>query len=382
MEQWIREGFSNYYVVEKKQEITYEKEILLRHPIKSLLPCEFRMEDEKEYYYYETGRYERWWGRQNQMDPKKFFYDMFVALEEMEGYLLNLDHLILQKELLFLDENETPVLCYFPEYEKNILEQMRELLEEVIEHVSYENKEKVKFYFEFHSFLVKKKPAIDQVIEYLKSEPEQWIEEPEIPREEERKEEETEPFQEDEKGKIIIGMAGAVLSTGLFVYSLTGIFRYGFYYLYVSIGMISLFGFLGCLYFLWKMRKESERIKELPLETKTELLTEEEKTVCLLEQPVGYLTSRKDINQEICIHSSGFIIGSSVEGTDYCLDAIGVSRRHMKIQVENHKVMAEDLKSTNGTRVNGNMIKKAELKQGDIVKIGLEEYEFHCEKET
>ena len=79
MEQWIREGFSNYYVVEKKQEITYEKEILLRHPIKSLLPCEFRMEDEKEYYYYETGRYERWWERKNQMEPQIFFLRYFCG---------------------------------------------------------------------------------------------------------------------------------------------------------------------------------------------------------------------------------------------------------------------------------------------------------------
>lgn len=381
MEQWIREGFSNYYVVEKKQEITYEKEILLRHPIKSLLPCEFRMEDEKEYYYYETGRYERWWERKNQMEPQNFFYDIFLALEEIEGYLLNLDHLILQKELMFLDEDEKPVLCYFPEYEKNILEQMRELLEEIMEHISYENKEKVKFYFEFHSFLVKKKPAIDQVIEYLKPEQKQQMEE-EVPEEQEIEEVEMEQFPEDRKGKSMIGAAGAVLFAALFVYSLIEIFRYGFYYLYVLGAMVSMAGFFGCLYFLWRIRKESGKIEELSLDTKTELLTEEEKTIYLLEEPVGYLISKKNPKEKICIHDSGFVIGSSLEGTDYCLSAIGVSRRHMKIQMENNKVMVEDLKSTNGTRINGKIIAKEELNQGDVVKIGLEEYEFHCEEET
>ena len=54
-EQWIREGFSSYYVVDKEQKLTYEKNILRCHTLRCLLPCEFRLQDEKEYYYYETG---------------------------------------------------------------------------------------------------------------------------------------------------------------------------------------------------------------------------------------------------------------------------------------------------------------------------------------
>ncbi len=45
-EQWIREGFSSYYVVDKGQKLTYEKNILRSHTLRCLLPCEFgsRME--------------------------------------------------------------------------------------------------------------------------------------------------------------------------------------------------------------------------------------------------------------------------------------------------------------------------------------------------
>ena len=50
-EQWIREGFSSYYVVKKEQKLTYEKNILYNHTLPSLLPCEFRIEDGEEYYY-------------------------------------------------------------------------------------------------------------------------------------------------------------------------------------------------------------------------------------------------------------------------------------------------------------------------------------------
>ena len=56
-EQWIREGFSNYFTARKYTEITYEKKILLQHSLECLLPCEFRMEDNEEYYYFETGIY-------------------------------------------------------------------------------------------------------------------------------------------------------------------------------------------------------------------------------------------------------------------------------------------------------------------------------------
>ena len=41
-EQWIREGFSSYYVVKKEQKLTYEKNILYNHTLPCLLPCEFR----------------------------------------------------------------------------------------------------------------------------------------------------------------------------------------------------------------------------------------------------------------------------------------------------------------------------------------------------
>lgn len=50
-EQWIREGFSSYYVVKKELKLTYEKNILYNHTLPCLLPCEFRIEDGEEYYY-------------------------------------------------------------------------------------------------------------------------------------------------------------------------------------------------------------------------------------------------------------------------------------------------------------------------------------------
>ena len=161
--------------MDKGQKLTYEKNILRCHTLRCLLPCEFRMQDGKEYYYYETGIYTTLRERINMLDPKLFFAYLIESFEETESYLLNLDHLKLELELLFLDKEDHPVLCYLPEYEKNILEQLRNFLEECIEIISTQDKRKVRFYYEFHSFLVKEKPNIEQMKSYLEIRPKEKV---------------------------------------------------------------------------------------------------------------------------------------------------------------------------------------------------------------
>src|SRR5699024_8095508 len=98
----------------KQADITYEKRILLQHSLECLLPCEFRMEDDEEYYYFETGLYFPLMEKIDQIDPAAFFYEFFCALEEMESYLLNLDHLKIEEDLVFLRDEKYPVFCYLP----------------------------------------------------------------------------------------------------------------------------------------------------------------------------------------------------------------------------------------------------------------------------
>ena len=42
------------------------------------------------------------------------------ANKDGRAYLLELDHLKLDLESMFLDKEDRPVLCYLPEYEKKI----------------------------------------------------------------------------------------------------------------------------------------------------------------------------------------------------------------------------------------------------------------------
>ncbi|MGB3974850.1 MAG: FHA domain-containing protein [bacterium] len=47
-----------------------------------------------------------------------------------------------------------------------------------------------------------------------------------------------------------------------------------------------------------------------------------------------------------------------------------ISRNHARIFVESNRLIIEDLQSTNGTRINGKKIQKAQLAPGDILKLG------------
>src|SRR6187397_1469434 len=63
------------------------------------------------------------------------------------------------------------------------------------------------------------------------------------------------------------------------------------------------------------------------------------------------------------------IIGRSSD-LDMVLVEDMVSRKHAKITTDDHVVTIQDLGSTNGTFVNGEKVRKADLKDGDRILIG------------
>ena len=63
-------------------------------------------------------------------------------------------------------------------------------------------------------------------------------------------------------------------------------------------------------------------------------------------------------------------------GNDICIDSLAVSRKHaLAITILNDSFL-EDLGTTNGTFVNGELIKKYVLKDGDVIRIGEHELRY------
>jgi serine/threonine protein kinase/DNA-directed RNA polymerase subunit RPC12/RpoP len=71
-----------------------------------------------------------------------------------------------------------------------------------------------------------------------------------------------------------------------------------------------------------------------------------------------------------------FVIGRSLQ-TDLSVDDLRISRRHCRIQHEEHGVTATDLRSANGTYLNGQRIQKVLLRQGDHLQLGNADLEIN-----
>src|SRR5689334_11604498 len=69
------------------------------------------------------------------------------------------------------------------------------------------------------------------------------------------------------------------------------------------------------------------------------------------------------------------------EGNILRLNDERVSRFHAKVQFDNGEVILTDLESTNGTRVNGNVVQIRRLKPGDRIGVGRSLLLFGSEQE-
>src|SRR6187200_1824357 len=69
------------------------------------------------------------------------------------------------------------------------------------------------------------------------------------------------------------------------------------------------------------------------------------------------------------------------EGNMLRLNDERVSRFHAKVQFDNSEVILTDLESTNGTRVNGNVVQIRRLKPGDRIGVGRSLILFGSEQE-
>ena len=118
-------------------------------------------------------------------------------------------------------------------------------------------------------------------------------------------------------------------------------------------------------------QNKTESIKEQKIDTAEEL---SEKTLRdLKSMPKGsrglVVVKGPNIGEKFLMEKSGFQIGRAPE-SDIFLDDITVSRKHAMIEETgtNHRLL--DTGSLNGSYINGEIVEKAILKNGDRIRIG------------
>ncbi len=87
------------------------------------------------------------------------------------------------------------------------------------------------------------------------------------------------------------------------------------------------------------------------------------------------LIFKSEIIQEFPLNKETITIGRKKEN-DIQIDNLAVSSHHAKIITILNDSFIEDTNSTNGTYVNGSLIKKQQLKNGDIIHIGKHDLKY------
>ncbi len=94
----------------------------------------------------------------------------------------------------------------------------------------------------------------------------------------------------------------------------------------------------------------------------------------------GSLTRKKN-NETVRVNSESFVIGRERKTVNYCIsDNSSIGRNHARLIIRNGKTYLVDMKSTNGTYVNGVKAmpnQEVELKNGDKITLADEDLEFN-----
>lgn len=103
-------------------------------------------------------------------------------------------------------------------------------------------------------------------------------------------------------------------------------------------------------------------------------------TTVLSKNINGGTLIRKKNNETVKINDECFVIGRERKSVNYCIsDNTSIGRSHVKLVVRNGKTYLVDMKSTNGTYVNGVKAmpnQEVELKNGDKITLADEDLEF------
>ncbi len=330
----------------------YEYPMLLKNRIPGLLPLQITNEDEWLQFWYDiSGKnsLENWAKihRPGRDFLKKFMTALKDTLEQTGGYLLCEDGISLSPNHIFVDAEEREIaFCYMP-FEKMPFEaSLRSFMEYYLSHMEHGSGEDTQKCYAVYEKCQEEHTSIDELLQILFKE---HTPEPKLQQEEAHEEQVTVQEFSPKPGKK---------------------------------NPMKLFRDKWNLKTLPAKKKVKENISYVfePGECQTEVSNP---TVFLgseTEQIIGELRYEGDGNEHnIKVTAPVFLIGNQSGEADGVIHDETVSRIHARITKEDGHYYIEDMNSTNGTCINGellNYMEKVMLEKNDRIAFAKESYRF------
>ena len=372
-ERYQKESNGKTYLLLNKSKESYEERMIREGVPAGILPL-VKSEQEGNYKYDITGRrtlamtFER--VPMNAEQVRKVLQEILDILERGREYLLLEENFILQPEYIYLRIPEYEVtLCYYPEYGISFREQMGKLFEMLLNRVDYREEKAISLVYALYMQLQEPDVTLERIREKL------W--------QQMRGQAETAEEKSDLSDVLETSDRIAYRKTELSGKRMT------------ENKKKQLSGIIKKKINLWeRLKKETGFREKLP-----EKVISTVSASCVAEaapewdaQYTRVLSVKgakscpqlisKENGEPVLLEKFPFYVGSLAGYMDYLIEKDTVSRFHAKFIKRENAFFLEDLNSTNGTRVNGELLNVQEqrrLSEGDCIAFADAEYSFYSD---
>lgn len=359
--EYIRNMQFGYMRMELTNPLSKTEEAMLEHNvIEGILPVRWQQENDKYLLRYDiTGKQALDGLLENTVADEKLLKSLlvgiYVAVKQLEKYLLPQEALSLTPETIFFDyKTETMHFCYFPENTEVLQARFAKLMEYMLAKTDHKNIQAVQMAYGVYEEIMKPSFCMENLQTYLQEKSTQKDEEVSISEFEEPKGEMCYPQKTLQKAELVKQHIPKLDWKEEIMAWIKG-----------------------------KVEKISKKKKEEMVVFDTENVPDVECATTILssnQDRIEGILRYEGTNslQDIPIFSEPFVIGSAAN-CDGIVHHPNISRNHAKITYHDEAYFIEDLNSTNGTRVNGELLSyktKVALKKNDSIYFANEPFRF------
>ena len=369
-----------YLIIEKEQEepLGYQQKMVLHNKLPGILEVEQRQVDACIKYYYDvTGKIslQEYFNKNKVAEAELEFIIMGIVriLQDSSQYLLLQDNFIISPEYIYIDAQDRIIfLCFMEGYQVKVREQMVRMAEYFMEKVDYKNENAIRLTYGLYKELREDGCRFQDIEGVIKHYHDAKIDDKEkIENVMAESVVYNEPMEiKKETSNKSFGKRGVLFGINMILISIFLKKRFIFYEYSQTINISRVL--IGCLIMFICNLFLVLGFQKLRVKTKEGFSLEELEGEATIVLPYGeqYVLKGQGGFENIYIASFPCILGSARDQADKCIYAPGISKRHALLENSDGSIQIKDLKSTNGTFVNGEMLNASEpsiLKEGDKI---------------